>query len=111
MPLAFANAASAGTNPSPGTMNPPSPWIGSRTMAAIWSAPSCFSIRWIAWSAQDGPQSPYVAPVGQRYGYDIGIRYTSGAAGPSPLRYGIAFAVMVMASDVRPWNAWSNTTM
>ena len=74
IPFAAANDASAGTNPLPGTTNPPSPWIGSITMHAIRSAPICFCIRWMASAAHRGPHLSGASPVGHRYGYDIGIR-------------------------------------
>ena len=38
-PLRLAHSARAGRNPGAGTMNPPSPWIGSMMIAATESAP------------------------------------------------------------------------
>lgn len=54
-PLAVAHSASAGRNPSAGTMNPPSPCTGSMMMAATDSAPICFSIIVMARCAASGP--------------------------------------------------------
>ena len=47
-PFSFAHATSVGRNPGAGTMNPPSPWMGSMMIAATESAPICFSICVIA---------------------------------------------------------------
>ena len=47
-------------------MNPPSPWIGSMTMAATWSAPSSLSILLVTAASASGPQ--FSGPVGQRNG-------------------------------------------
>ncbi|CAB4842151.1 unannotated protein [freshwater metagenome] len=44
MPFSVANLDSPGKKPLGGTINPPSPWMGSITMAAIFFAPSSFSI-------------------------------------------------------------------
>ena len=41
IPLLGAPPRSAGRKPGAGSMKPPSPWIGSMTSAAIWSAPTC----------------------------------------------------------------------
>ncbi|CPZ99745.1 Uncharacterised protein [Mycobacteroides abscessus] len=35
----------------------------------------------------------------------MGARYTSGANGPKPRRYGACLAVMVMVISDRPWKA------
>ena len=62
-------------HPSDGTMNPPSPWIGSRITAAVFCSPTC------AWTievkASKASSAHCFSPVGQRYGYAIGARYTS----------------------------------
>jgi hypothetical protein len=44
MPLAAANSARPAMNPGAGTMNPPSPWIGSIRIAAMFSSPMCLCI-------------------------------------------------------------------
>ncbi len=66
MPLSRQKSASAGRKPSPGTMNPPSPWIGSISTAATFSAPTCLVIWSMAWAAASRPHS--CGPVGQRNG-------------------------------------------
>ena len=67
-PFARHQSTRAGRKPSAGTMNPPSPWMGSMTTAARFSAPTCFSICEMARAAASGPDSP------SRYGYDTGAR-------------------------------------
>ena len=42
-PFAVHHSCRAGRNPSAGTMNPPSPWIGSTTRQAKSAAPTVFS--------------------------------------------------------------------
>ena len=67
-------------------MNPPSPWIGSMTTAARFSAPTSFSIEVIARAAANSPSvARSLDSSPSRYGYDSGARYTSGAKGPKPL--------------------------
>ena len=51
MPLARANSTIAGRKPLAGSMKPPSPWIGSMTMAATFSAPICLVMMSMAWAA------------------------------------------------------------
>ena len=58
MPLAFAQAASAGRKPGAGTTKPPSPRTGSMTMQARLAAPTCLSITSIARAAASSPDSP-----------------------------------------------------
>ncbi len=101
MPLALAYSTRAGMKPRAGSMKPPSPWIGSITMAATFSAPICLLIMSMACAAASSAQ--FSGPVGHRKGYAMGIRYTSGAYGPKRCLYGMFFAVSVMVSSVRPW--------
>ena len=56
-PFARHHSASAGRNPGAGSMNPPSPWMGSMTTAARFSAPTCFSIWSIARAAAGSPST------------------------------------------------------
>ena len=53
--LARHQSNSVGRKPSAGTMNPPSPWIGSMTTAARFAAPTCLSITVIARRAANSP--------------------------------------------------------
>ena len=53
--LARHHSASAARNPGAGTMKPPSPWIGSITIAARFSAPTWVSIREVARAAASLP--------------------------------------------------------
>ena len=48
IPFAAANSASPAMKPGAGTMNPPSPWIGSIRIAAMFSSPMCLCISSIA---------------------------------------------------------------
>jgi hypothetical protein len=48
IPWSFAKAARPLRNPGLGTMNPPSPWIGSTMIAAMFSSPMCLCISSIA---------------------------------------------------------------
>ena len=48
MPFAAQKSAMPFTNPGDGTMNPPSPWIGSMITAAMFSSPMCLCISSIA---------------------------------------------------------------
>ena len=57
-PAVLVHAASSGKNPSAGTMNPPSPWIGSMSTAATLRAPTAVSIASMADLAAAGPSSP-----------------------------------------------------
>ncbi len=57
-PLSLHQARSASRNPGAGTMNPPSPWIGSMMIAARLAAPICLSI---TVSARSAASSPLVA--------------------------------------------------
>ena len=58
------------THSTGGTTNPPSPWTGSKTIAATFSAATCVvSIRRRASSA-----SPAGSEPGQRYGFGNGAR-------------------------------------
>ncbi len=67
-------------------------------IAATESAPICFSICVIARPAACSP----VRPDSSRYGYDAGMRYTSGANGPKCALYGIDFAVSAIVRLVLP---------
>ncbi len=66
IPYSRQNSASPGRNPSGGTTNPPSPWIGSMISAATLSSPTWVWIsdftmsRAFAWQAS--------GPPGQRSG-------------------------------------------
>ena len=68
IPFAAANSASPAMKPGAGTMNPPSPWIGSIRIAAMFSSPMCLCISSIAYARQDSAHVSSVPPVGQRYG-------------------------------------------
>ncbi len=57
-PLSAAHAARAGRKPGAGTTKPPSPRIGSITMQARLSAPTCLSSTSIARAAACSPVSP-----------------------------------------------------
>lgn len=83
-PLLGAEAARRGRKPSGGTTKPPSPWIGSISMQATWSAPTCERTAVITCSAASSAQRS--GPVGHRYGYAMGILYTSAANGPNERR-------------------------
>ena len=82
IPCSAQNSASPERNPGAGTMNPPSPWIGSTMTAAMLSSPMCLCISSRAYASASAAQRS--GPVGQRYGYANGSRYTSGANGPMP---------------------------
>nr|CRL69114.1 hypothetical protein CPGR_00208 [Mycolicibacter nonchromogenicus] len=56
--LSRHQANSAGRKPGAGTMNPPSPWIGSMTSAARLLAPIWFSSTAMARSAARSPSLP-----------------------------------------------------
>ncbi len=64
IPLSFANCAIRGRKPLAGSMKPPSPAIGSITIAATCSAPICLVIWSIAWSAASC--AAFSGPVSQR---------------------------------------------
>jgi hypothetical protein len=51
---------------APGTMKPPSPWIGSSTMQAMFGAPMCLFISTMACSAHASPHNPGDAPAAHR---------------------------------------------
>ena len=68
MPLASQNARSAGRKPAAGTMNPPSPMMGSMRMAATFVAPISFSIFSSASRAASAPSLP------SRKGYEVCTR-------------------------------------
>ena len=74
MPFSRAYSTSAGRKPSAGTMKPPSPWIGSMTIAATSSAPTCLSIMLITRCAASSPDTFVPAAASSRYGYDMGAR-------------------------------------
>ena len=57
------------TKPGAGTMNPPSPWIGSRMTAAMFSSPMCLWISSRAYARHAAAHASGVSPPhGQRYG-------------------------------------------
>ena len=56
MPCCSAYALSAGRKPGAGTMKPPSPWMGSMTMAAMLAPPISFSIFDVAHEATSAPE-------------------------------------------------------
>jgi hypothetical protein len=68
MPCSVAKSASRARNPGAGTMKPPSPWMGSITMAATFSTPTCERITVAARSKAAFPSRPSCN------GYDIGAR-------------------------------------
>ena len=76
-------------------MKPPSPCTGSSTTQAT-------DFGSIAARNSSSSASMAASDETPRYGYGAGTRYTSGANGPKPFLYGITFAVIVIASSVRP---------
>ena len=66
MPFSRQNAARPGRNPSGGTMNPPSPWIGSITTAATFCSPTWVWIRPVITSSASAAH--WHGPPGQRNG-------------------------------------------
>ena len=93
--------------PGAGTMNPPSPWIGSTSTAAMFSSPMCLCISSIAYAERLARRTR----LGRRSASGTGRRSAGGRSrartGPMPCLYGITFAVSDIAISVRPWNAWS----
>src|SRR5918999_2739619 len=84
-------------------MNPPSPCTGSSTAQATVEGSTSALNRCSSAAIASSVDTP-------RYGYGAGTRYTSGANGPKPALYGLTLLVIVIASSVRPWNAYSKTT-
>ena len=72
IPFSRQNPARPGRNPSGGTTNPPSPWIGSMITAATLSSPTWVWIRLLTVSSAFAAHAS--RPPGQRSGYAIGIR-------------------------------------
>ncbi len=72
MPCSRHQSARPARNPSGGTMNPPSPWIGSITTAATRLSPTCAWIWPVITSSASAAHA--AGPPGQRNGYAIGTR-------------------------------------
>ncbi len=66
MPLVAANSARPAMKPGAGTTNPPSPWIGSIRIAAMFSSPMCLCISSSAYARHDSAHVSWVPPVGHR---------------------------------------------
>ena len=71
-PLDEHHSASAARYPLGGTMNPPSPWIGSMITAATLDSPTCACTCDSNTSNASAAQAS--GPPGHRYGYAIGMR-------------------------------------
>ena len=66
IPCSRQNSASPGRNPSGGTTNPPSPWIGSMIRAATLSSPTWVWIRLLTMASASSAHAS--RPPGQRSG-------------------------------------------
>ena len=66
IPFSRQNSASPGRNPSGGTTNPPSPWIGSMIRAATLSSPTWVWIRLLTVASASAAHAS--RPPGQRSG-------------------------------------------
>ena len=66
MPCSAQKSASPLRNPGAGTMNPPSPWIGSTRTPAMFCSPMCLCISSSAYASASSAQRS--GPLGQRYG-------------------------------------------
>ena len=108
-PLSFVIFSIRSTHPGGGTTYPPSPWIGSKNVAARSpGGMTVFMYRSSMMFAQYRSHDGYVSLYGHRKQYAYGTWTAPGIIGENRARWTALLPVRAREPIVRPWNPWRN---